>query len=525
MGFHFGTLNQIYNTMKKLLFLLLIPIAVMAQKPGRIFSGSGAPSGTYNNFTLDRDYYRDSTSGVMYHSRTAGTWRVARNWGGGTGLNSFTIGTVTTLSAGSSATVTNSGTAQDPVLNFGIPRGSNGATGPAGGGGGSAWMDNVYTSPDKYGALHATTTCAGAGYDQTYVDSAFAGTNATTAWTVDRAAWQMAINEATDEKKAIVAYGDYYVNGTTNGTALTTDKYYSSLLIEGNGAYIHATGTNKYTVFGVTSPSDNSDANVMTNNKYIINNLQVGGNDNAVAFELGPSYASRFSNVSVYGMDTAIVLRFALMTTIDNLHVNDCDNGIYIGIGNWTGAGTANSQSNSTTVTQSRFYSTNASGIPIYVYACSGVWINNVIIEGSDVLYGIKFDGASSTVVKDFHVNGLHYECNPGTSSQAAIYVRMAGGIFNLNGAFGQYAAKLVDAGATVGYLNVKVENVPYWVPRSGYYYNNAGNTSWYLEWDEYQYGSVAEIPSKFSGTAVSNATAGSMGNGNNKVIQISVPR
>lgn len=512
--------------MKKILFfLLLISTAVIAQKPGRIFTGIGAPSGSYDNYVLNRDYYRDSVSGVMYHAKTSGNWNISRNWGGGTGLNSFTIGTVSTLSAGSSATVTNSGTAQDPVINFGIPRGSNGPTGPAGGGSGSTWMDNVYTSPDKYGALHATTTCAGAGYSQAYVDSAFAGTNATTAWTVDRAAWQMAINEATDDSKAIIAYGDYYVNGTDDSISLTTDKYYTSFTIEGNGAYVHAVGTDDYTVFGVTAPTDNGDANVMTNNRYIINNLQVGGNLNAIAFELGPSYCSRFNNVSVFGMDTAIVLRFALGTYITNLHVNDCNNGILIGIGNWSGAGTANSQSNSTIVESSRFYSTDATGIPIHVYACSGVWIKNVIIEGSDVLYGIKFDGASSTVVKDFHVLGLHYECNPGTSSQAAIYVRMAGGIFNLDGAFGQYAALLVDAGATVGYMNCKISNVPYWVPKNGKFYNNGGNTSWYLDWDEYQYGTVAEIPSKFSGTAVSNATAGTMGNGNNKVIQISIPR
>ena len=41
------------------------------------------------------------------------------------------IGTVSTLAAGSAATVTNSGTAQNAVLNFGIPQG---ATGPAGSG-------------------------------------------------------------------------------------------------------------------------------------------------------------------------------------------------------------------------------------------------------------------------------------------------------------------------------------------------------------------------------------------------------
>ena len=41
----------------------------------------------------------------------------------------ITIGTVTTLSPGSSATVTNSGTSTDCVFNFGIPQGATGAAG------------------------------------------------------------------------------------------------------------------------------------------------------------------------------------------------------------------------------------------------------------------------------------------------------------------------------------------------------------------------------------------------------------
>ena len=44
----------------------------------------------------------------------------------------ITIGSTTTLPAGSNATVTNSGTAENVVLNFGIPRGATGATGPVG---------------------------------------------------------------------------------------------------------------------------------------------------------------------------------------------------------------------------------------------------------------------------------------------------------------------------------------------------------------------------------------------------------
>ena len=47
----------------------------------------------------------------------------------------LTIGTVTTLNAGSNATATITGTAENPVLNLGIPKGATGATGASGSGG------------------------------------------------------------------------------------------------------------------------------------------------------------------------------------------------------------------------------------------------------------------------------------------------------------------------------------------------------------------------------------------------------
>ena len=47
----------------------------------------------------------------------------------------LTIGTVTTLNAGSNATATITGTAENPVLNLGIPKGATGATSASGSGG------------------------------------------------------------------------------------------------------------------------------------------------------------------------------------------------------------------------------------------------------------------------------------------------------------------------------------------------------------------------------------------------------
>jgi hypothetical protein len=86
------------------------------------------------------------------------------------------VGTVTTLAAGSAATVSNSGTAQAAVLNFGIPQGAAGA---AGSGGGSSTGSGSFAA-----VFHAVS------YNSTYyaVNSAnasnFSNENGTTATTV-----------------------------------------------------------------------------------------------------------------------------------------------------------------------------------------------------------------------------------------------------------------------------------------------------------------------------------------------------
>lgn len=60
--------------------------------------------------------------------------------------STVTVGTITTLPAGSDATVTNSGTASAAILNFGIPRGEKGDAGDPGITVGSTAPDDVAAS-------------------------------------------------------------------------------------------------------------------------------------------------------------------------------------------------------------------------------------------------------------------------------------------------------------------------------------------------------------------------------------------
>lgn len=75
----------------------------------------------------------------------------------------FRIGTVTTLSAGSNATASITGTTANPVLNLGIPKGQDGTNGSGGGGTGADGEDGGYYIPsvNSSGVLSWTASKSG----------------------------------------------------------------------------------------------------------------------------------------------------------------------------------------------------------------------------------------------------------------------------------------------------------------------------------------------------------------------------
>ena len=98
-------------------------------------TNSGTSSAAVLDFTIPRG--ADGVDGVDGNDGQAAT---------------ITVGSTTTLPAGSSATVTNSGTSSAAVLNFGIPKGDTGATGTV------DWTTTDFTSSVNFNVGYANAT-------------------------------------------------------------------------------------------------------------------------------------------------------------------------------------------------------------------------------------------------------------------------------------------------------------------------------------------------------------------------------
>ena len=373
-------------------------------------------------------------------------------------------------------------------------------------------------SPELYGAVNQLKTFSQAGISQAKVDSIFPVMGFTTADYIDWACWQMCVHMVSLKGGGIKARGGSYYLGSK---ALTIDKYAKNFQLDGNYAELISTGTSA--IITRSAPTDNNDANTMVELKYTIKNITLKGTATQIGIYVGPSYGAYYQNVIASGLLEAIHLRFALRTTIDNCFSTNCNKGWIADMGNWSGANNSNSQSNHTTIRSCRYFGDG--DVAIGIYAASGCVVEDCIIEGGSVRVGIDVDGNSSTVVKDITIRNTHFECTNG-ATEAFIKIRLGGGIATIDKVFGQYASILIDAGATSGYLNVVLSNVPYWVFKGGKAFNNGGGVSWVFLYNDNTLNTSTPsttVPTWFNGTAV--ALCGGSGCGGNRFFYTPIPR
>jgi len=199
---------------------------------------------------------------------------------------SIEIGTTTTLPAGSSATVTNSGTDTDPILNFGIPKGDKGDSGegiPTGGTTGQVLAkksdsnyDTEWKTIDDNKAYHTDDTAETALADGDYIP--FYDTSASAK---RKSLWS-------NIKSVLKTYFDtlYSAKATSKGSAT-------------KGVYFDSNGAVKEMTYSV-SKSVPSDA-VFTDTK----NTAGSTDSSSKLFLIGAT--SQAANPQTYSQDTAYV--------------------------------------------------------------------------------------------------------------------------------------------------------------------------------------------------------------------------
>jgi hypothetical protein len=373
-------------------------------------------------------------------------------------------------------------------------------------------------SPEQFGAVNSNITFAQKGIDQTTVDLTYPGIGANTSDNIDWAAWQMAVKMATTNGGSVKAKGGIYYIGSK---PIYIEKYAKNFQIDGN--YCKVISTSPSSIFTRISPSSNSDAQTMVELKLTFKNITLRGNSSQIGIDFGPSYGAVYENIIGENLMECIHLRFALRTIISNCFSTNSNIGWVADKGNWSGASNSNSQSNHTTFTSCRYF--GAGDCAFKIIASSGCVVENCIIEGQSVRAGIDFDGNGSTVVKDFSVRNIHFECTGG-ASESIIKIRMHSGIATVDKVYAIYSSILVDAGATTGYLTMRVSNVSYCVLKNGKAFNNAGNVGWILEYNENPLttnSASTTVPTWFNGTAVSLCNGS--GCGSNRFYYIGIPR
>lgn len=393
-----------------------------------------------------------------------------------------------------------------------------GQKGDPGSAGSSIINGSVFWSPEQYGAINQLQTFSQRGISQDTINSRYPGMGFTVNDFVDWAAWQMAIKQASANGGAVYAKGGIYYIGAKS---IMIDKYASRLEVNGGNCRIISTGTSP--IFSRTSPNDNTDANQMVNLKCTFRNMTLKGTNAQIGIDIGPSYGAYYQSINGETLAECIHLRFALRTTVDNCFSTNCNVGWVADRGNWAGSSNSNSQSNHTTFRSCRWFGAGDAGFKII--AASGCVIEDCIIEGASVRAGIDFDGQGSTVVKDFTVRNTHFECSSG-STEACIKIRMHSGLVTIDKVYGQYASILVDAGATIGYMNVRISNISYWVFKAGKAFNNAGNVGWVFEGNDNPFQTntpSTTVPTWFNGVAPSLCNG--VGCGSNRFFYTGIPR
>lgn len=176
--------------------------------------------------------------------------------------------------------------------------------------------------------------------------------------------------------------------------------------------------------------------------------------------DLGATFNSVVENVQIQNAKNGIVFRFCLMGHLKNIMSNGIGNdAIYVGIGDWSGAGRNSSQSNHTVVEQCRIFNWKNSNSAFKVESSSGIFIKNCISEGYSPKYHIYWeDTVNTTTVLDRYIESFHVESPDG----GTIYMNIMGGYIDMKSVYTQYPL-IIEMGAFASPTEINLSRIMWW--------------------------------------------------------------
>lgn len=452
------------TTTKKVIagiFMLLFFNSAYSQTAGRIFTKCGPPAGAISGFVKAKDIYWDSCANLYYMQRTNAVYYLINFAKGQNGTSAtVNVGNTTTLPAGSQATVTNRGTADNIILDFGIPQGQSGQGGTS--------NINGFESPDFYGAVHKQQAITSANVGM------YSSVGAVIGDQVDWAALSMAYKNA--NRKGVLLYGEYYVNRTI---FMNQFDYYDVTL--SLGAIIYTTNATTYPVLGRLTANSESDAVRMQTTIIFIQNLDIQIHGSQIGFQPQPASNVTLTNVRVFGQGTGtgFLLQFDMNANLTGCLSHTTTDGFVLTWGGFPTSTNTNSQCNGSILSGCMAY--NVSNYPFKIEQAYQVILLGCYAQGSiSCTAAVYFDAQNTTTVKDFTVNNFHWEQNGGATA-AIFYLRMQNGSVEINNLNFQslVPSTYIDAAAQQSML-VVMKRQNYWKDGSHYKTNSSVDWKWY---------------------------------------------
>ncbi len=245
--------------------------------------------------------------------------------------------------------------------------------------------------------------------------------------------------------------GDYYINRKIilpEPVKANTVVQYS---IEGNGSWFYSTNNNGFPFFFTMPVNQTMSQSIFCARRFTIKNLSIIGRKDApgsVGIEIGGTFHSLIENIHLIGLDTGIVLRHAMSTTISRCNAVGCRRISYFigsGRGAWEGGNSTNSGSNQSKVISCRQFTADGQFAGVYITESSECRVEDFALDGGakrHTDYGIYIDTKNASTVKDGYVKGVHGEA---AVDSALVKFRGNSASFEVQDLFVQYACTLVE--------------------------------------------------------------------------------